>query len=202
MAFRPRSRRWLLASLGLLLLPAAACRKADAASGPLPHLGTVPSFALVDQSGKSFGAKDLRGKPHLVSFMFTRCPSVCPQVLAKKKAIAAHLSAHGRELHLVSISIDGENDTPPVLSAYAKKHDLDLRSWTLLTGDAQAVATHAEQSFKIAVSGTPDEAKPHYGLTHGSHLVLVDGSGDIRGYYASMDADTPARLLADLDRFD
>ena len=39
---------------------------------------------------------------------------------------------------------------------------------------------------------------PHEGPA--DDLVLVDGAGTIRGYYASMDADTPARLIADLDR--
>jgi protein SCO1 len=62
------------------------------------------------------------------------------------------------------------------------------------------VAAHAEQSFKIAVSGKPDASKADFGLTHGSHLVLVDAAGDIRGYYASMDEATPERLLGDLDQ--
>jgi len=186
-------------ALALLLSVTVGCRR-EVPPGPLPHLGRMPQFSLVDQDGHTYDLSKLRGESQLVSFMFTRCPSICPRVTAKKKEILALVQAQGKRLHLLSISIDGENDTPPVLRAYAQKHGIDLAAWSLLTGNATEVAAHAEQAFKIAVSGQADASKPDFGLTHGSHLVLVDGAGDIRGYYASMDAETPARLLADLDR--
>lgn len=192
----PRTRRLFC---GGVLLLALAC-KGGPPPEPLPHLGHVPEFSLVDQDGRAFSASRLLGQPHLVSFMFTRCPSICPAVTKKKKAILELVRARGKRLSLVSISIDGDNDTPPVLRAYAAKYGLDLSAWSLLTGDAAEVAAHAEQSFKIAVSGRPDASKADFGLTHGSHLVLVDAAGDIRGYYGSMDEGTPERLLDDLDR--
>lgn len=188
----------LLAALGLCaILLLSACQKR---AEPLPKLGAIGAFSLTDQDARPFGQKELQGRPHLVSFMFTRCPSVCPRVLAKKKEILQAATAAGKDLALVSISIDGENDTPAVLKKYAEDNHLDLEHWTLVTGDASQVAEHAERSFKIAVSGQPDEKQPHYGLTHGSHLVLVDRQGEIRGYYASNDAETTARLVADLAR--
>ena len=178
-------------------LSSTACQKKEAA---LPHLGHVPAFSLTDHDSRPFGQKELLGRPHLVSFMFTHCPSVCPRVLAKKKEILKAALAAGQDLTMVSISIDGENDTPAVLSKYARDNQLDLEHWTLLTGDARQVAEHAERSFKIAVSGKPDATKADYGLTHGSHLVLIDSQGEIRGYYASSDTETTARLVSDLKR--
>lgn len=185
----------LLAVLVLALL-LSACRREE----PLPHLGQVPRFSLIDQSGATYDSSRLLGRPHLVSFMFTRCPSICPRVTARKKEILSLARAKEQPLDLVSISIDGENDTPAVLRAYAQKHALDLTAWSLLTGNATEVRAHAEQSFKIAVSGQADASKADFGLSHGSHLVLVDRTGQIRGYYPSMDAETPDRLVADLAR--
>jgi cytochrome oxidase Cu insertion factor (SCO1/SenC/PrrC family) len=37
-------------------------------------------------------------------------------------------------------------------------------------------------------------------ITHGVHVVLVDGAGRIRGYYDSTDADARERLVADARR--
>jgi protein SCO1/2 len=39
------------------------------------------AFNLVDQTGKPFTEKDLRGKPSLVFFGFTHCPDICPTKL-------------------------------------------------------------------------------------------------------------------------
>lgn len=203
-ARRVITRRTALLFLAALALCAAAalaaCQRKAAPAGPLPQLGAVPEFSLTDQNAQPFGRKELLGRPHLVSFMFTRCPSVCPRVLAKKKEVSKAALAAGKDLAMVSISIDGENDTPAVLQKYARDNQLDLGRWSLLTGDARQVAEHAERSFKIAVSGELDEKKPDYGLTHGSHLVLIDAQGQIRGYYASSDSETTAQLVSDLAR--
>lgn len=177
----------------LALLPACSRR-------PLPELGHVPAFELVSQDGHAFGSRELAGTPYVAAFMFTRCPSICPRVTQNMKKVLRAAQNEGRALRMVSISIDGENDTPPVLRAYAQKFGLDLQAWTLLTGRSEEVSAAAERSFKVGVSGSADAQKPHFGLTHGSHLVLVDGRGEIRGYYASQDDSKLAELVSDLAR--
>jgi protein SCO1/2 len=181
--------------LALLTLP-WSCSRHD----PLPKMGQVPEFELVDQAGKPFGTKELAGAPYLVAFMFTRCPSICPRVSATMREIGAATERAGRELRLVSISVDGEYDTPQVLTAYAKKHDLSFPRHVLLTGDSNQIADSAEQNFKIAVQGKIDPEAEHLGITHGSHLVLVDGQGSIRGYYRSTDENVAQKLVADLEK--
>jgi protein SCO1/2 len=130
--------------------------------------------------------------------MFTRCPTICPKVSRKMKSIGEDCDKAGLPLRLVSLSVDGEHDSPPVLRAYARKHGLSIPPHVLLTGDSTAVAKHAEEHFKIAVEGSFDEATEHLGITHGSHLVLVDSRGNIRGYYPSSSEDTNERILTDL----
>lgn len=98
-------------------------------------------------------------------------------------------------LHLVSFSVDGEHDTPPVLRAYAEKHHLAAPLHVLLTGDSKDIAEQAERDFKIAVQGTIDLKAEHLGITHGSHLVLVDQTGRIRGYFRSSDDEAMAQLM-------
>src|SRR5262245_11218456 len=45
---------------------------------PLPVLGEVPSFRLIDERGEPFGSAELQGKVWAANFIFTRCPTVCP----------------------------------------------------------------------------------------------------------------------------
>ena len=53
------------------------------------------------------------------------------------------------------------------------------------------------RGFKIAFSRDSDDIAS---ITHGVHVVLVDGRGRIRGYYDSNDADALERLVSDARR--
>jgi protein SCO1/2 len=103
----------------------------------------------------------------------------------------------GVKLGLVSFSVDPENDTPEVLTAYATQYGADLTSWRFLTGDLEVVRKTSEQGFKLALDGKPTPGAADFGLFHGSHLVLVDGVGQIRGYYRTSEDAPMAQLLKD-----
>ena len=132
--------------------------------------------------------------------MFTRCPSVCPLLTAKFKALQAELTELP-ELRFVSISVDPEHDTPEVLAAYAKRFGADTRRWSFLTGPLDAVDQTVVKGFKIHIGKpTPNEEDPTLmDIMHGEHFVLVDREGVIRGYYRS-DAEGLAELKDDAAR--
>ncbi len=190
-------RRTLL--LLALTLGATACRRGGAA--PLPELGPVGDFSLVDQEGRPVTAARFAGKPYVAAFMFTRCPSVCPRMTARMKQVQARARDRGQTLQLVSFSVDPEHDTPAVLRQYAADHGVELSHWTFLTGDAAQIKRAALEGFKLALEGQVDPSKDHFGLLHSSFLVLVDGAGRLRGYYRTTD-DTIDQLLSDLERLE
>jgi protein SCO1/2 len=172
----------LVLSVGVL--SAVGCR-----SKAPPVLGEVPAFSLTDHAGRAFTERTLKGQVWAAAFVFTRCPTACPRVTSAMRAVQSTAREKGVQLALVSYTVDPEFDTPEVLSRYAKEHAADLRSWWFVTGDASAIQAVAERGFKIGVDGKIDPTKPDFGLTHGTHLVLVDPSGKIRGYYStSVDA--------------
>ena len=164
----------------------------------LPVLSQVPKFSLTDEEGRAFGSRQLEGAPYLAAFMFTRCPTICPELTARMRQVRDAVLAENANLQLVSISVDPENDTPAVLKAYAKKHQADHPNWAFLTGDYKTIAETSEQGFKVGLSGKADESKPDLGITHGSHLVLVDANGNIRGYFRSSDDKSVNEIVAAL----
>lgn len=163
----------------------------------LPRLGNVGRFALQDQAGRAVTADTLRGQVWAAAFFFTRCPTVCPRITRRMRELQT--SAHDAELklELVSFSVDPENDTPAVLTTYAKEFGADLTSWRFLTGDLEVVRKTSEQGFKLALDGKPTPGADHLGLFHGSHLVLVDATGEIRGYYRTSEDAQMTLLLKD-----
>jgi protein SCO1/2 len=200
------TRRASLGLLAALLLPSLAlpgCRRSDAADSAameLPRLGTVGPFWLKDQDGATFSEASLDGRIWVAAFMFTRCPTVCPEMVRRMRGIQERAKAAGIELSLVSFSVDPENDTPEVLRAFATERGLDTGNWRFLTGDSSVIRDTAERGFKIGVDGTPKAGAEHYGITHGTHLVLLDSRRTIRGYYQSTDGERVDALLEDAAR--
>lgn len=184
-------RRELLA--GLLSL--TTCRK----KADLPVLGQLGEFTLMDQNGRPTRASDLRGKPWVAAFMFTRCPTICPRITRRMQALQVRAKERDVPLELVSFSVDPEHDTPEVLRAYAARFKADQSSWRFLTGDFDVVRKTSVEGFKLALQGRPDPQKEHMGLLHGSHLVLVDGELRLRGFYRTDSDEELGRLLADLE---
>ncbi len=186
-----------LRGFGVSVLLAAALALAACKKQPvLPKLGHVEAFALVDQAGAPFTAESVKGKVWVADFFFTHCPTICPRITRRMRAL--QLAAAGPHAPLlVSFSVDPENDTPPVLLAYAKRYDADLETWSFLTGDLATVKRTVVEGFKLALDGKPDPSAENGGIIHGSHLVLVDRNADIRGYYRTDDDEDMKRLVED-----
>lgn len=160
------------------------------AAKPPPVLGALPAFSLTDQHGNAITQDDLRGHVWIANFIFTRCPTVCPVATRTMQKLQARTDSR---VHLVSISVDPEYDTPARLAAYAKKFGADPARWRFLTGDPAAIKATVTDGLKLAFSRQGELAGGVPNIVHDLHFVLLDGNLRIRGYYDSTD---PARLAA------
>ena len=122
-----------VAGLALALGLAVAAR-AMRPHPPLPVLGQIPDFRLIDQRGAAFTTAQMRGHVTVVDFIFTHCPASCPRLTARMGELQARLASDRSDARLVSISVDPENDTPAVLADYGAKAHADPARWTFVTG--------------------------------------------------------------------
>jgi protein SCO1/2 len=169
-------------------LAAAALVLVACARGPA---ATLPSFALIDQAGRTVKSESLLGRPLVVSFVFTTCREACPLVtvqLARAQARARAERLDGR-VRFVSITLDPVTDTPDALRRYAEAYGIDLAGWRFLTGPPDDVArvVHAFGLDPV----TRDR------IVHGSLVLLVDREGRIAERRTDLELD-PDRLLASL----
>ena len=155
------------------------------ASPPLPVLGNVGAFSLVDSDGRAFGAEQLRGTATIVSFFFTRCPSICPLLMHAVKGVQNEIAASGeRSVRLLSVTADPEYDTPERLRDYGKALGVDPARWALVTGDPAEIRRLATVGFHVAIGDSAPAGGPGpLDIAHTGKLVLVDPHGAIRGYY-------------------
>ena len=100
---------------------------------------SVPDFGLTDQSGRTVRLADYRGRVVVIDFIYTRCPlpDVCPRLSANFAYLAKRM--RGRELTMLSITIDPQYDTSAVLAEYARRWGADDESWRFLTGPIEQV---------------------------------------------------------------
>jgi protein SCO1/2 len=96
---------------------------------------------LLNQDGKPmrFYTDVLKGKTVVVNAFFTTCTSVCPPMNRNMEKVQEALGDRiGKDVFLVSISVDPATDTPPRLKEYAQRFHAKP-GWTFLTGKKENV---------------------------------------------------------------
>jgi cytochrome oxidase Cu insertion factor (SCO1/SenC/PrrC family) len=96
----------------------------------------IPDVFVLDQDGRQlkFYTDLVKGKTVAVNFIFTTCTTICPPLAATFSRVQQELGGRaGRDVHLISVSVDPANDTPERLKAWGAKFRA-APGWTFVTG--------------------------------------------------------------------
>jgi protein SCO1/2 len=157
------------ASPALPLDPGAALASSQRAIG-----ARIGEHVLRDVRGRQVPLSSFRGKPLLVSFVYTGCFQVCPTATRTlKRAVDAALRTLGSDsFNVVSIGFNLPFDTPQALQAFAREQGADLPNWHFLSPDPPALeALRRELGFSYAPIGG--------GFDHIAQVSVVDQSGRV-----------------------
>jgi len=171
-------RRLLLAAL-LLTLPMLA-RAAD---------DTLPDVSVIDQTGQSrhFYSDLVKGRTVAIDFFYTTCTSFCRPLSANLAEVQQRLSARmGKDVALISISIDPTTDTPAKLKDFAANFDQGP-GWTFVTGARSDIAKLLDRMGQPL--GNPEDHMP---------LVLVHN--DPAGGWTHIDGYDPDEIAQALTK--
>jgi protein SCO1/2 len=199
-----RRTRWIVGGLGWIAVAAlgialAVGARPDDADDSLGDVRMpIAPFELTDQDGRPFGSEQLRDRVWIAGFAFTSCVSICPMLTSQMANLQRRLAAHGDAVHLVTVTVDPEVDTPERLRAYAERHHADLSRWSFLTGSPAQVRATLSRVFFVPV-GERREIEDGYDILHTGQLMLIDRRSQMRGLYAT-DAESLERLERDVTR--
>ena len=148
---------------------AAALRAAQAAIGrPLPDL------VLLDRQGRSVKLSDYRGKPLLVSFIYTGCFQICPTqtraLLQAVQGLERTLGEH--QFNIVSIGFNQPFDSPEAMRSFARQHLIEHGNWEFLSPSRDVLA-QLTNTFGFSYVATPA------GFDHVLGVTVVDAAGRI-----------------------
>jgi len=129
---------------------------------------------LIDMYGRPFDLDELRGRPLVVSLVYTSCTSVCP--LATQRLIEVVREAQSimgeARFAVLTIGFDARHDKPGRLAQFAARQGALLPDWRFASGDAETLANLLDDlGFSYAaVAG---------GFDHVSQVSIVDATGTL-----------------------
>ncbi|WIM05600.1 MAG: SCO family protein [Candidatus Nitricoxidivorans perseverans] len=134
----------------------------------------VGDHVLLDRQGRPTPLSRYRGKPLLVSFIYTACFQVCPTTTRNlQKAVEGTVAMLGADrFNIVSIGFNQPFDSPEAMKSFAKQYGIYLPNWEFLS-PAPAIVNDLTRNFGFSYIATPA------GFDHINQVTIVDAEGKI-----------------------
>jgi len=165
------------------------------------------NIRLVNQLGNTVNLYDIKGKAIVIDLFFTHCGSICPRLTRSMAKLQQSFTTGGNTrqkidtsvVQFISLSIDPEHDSVPVLKDYADKYGVNPDNWWMLTGNRDSIYDFVFQELKIdKLSKEP--VSPEF--AHTSRFVLLDRNYIVRGRfeepYSGLDSASLSVLARDI----
>lgn len=159
-------------------------------TGHLPDL----EFALISDDGHSATAKTYSGYVLLMYFGFTNCRAECPVSMARLAQVMRLLGKNADHVRILFVTLDPENDVPPVLRRYVAQFDSERAvGLTGSSNDIQILTKRYRAAYRP--HSTVDKMS---GITHGDAIYIFDSQG--RARLLATSSDSSEDLTDDIQR--
>ena len=182
-------RTLLTVSLALLAHTAAAVEydRGEAVDISQAAIGrSLVEYRLRDIHGQTFELSQLRGKPLVVSMIYTSCHHVCPMItrnLASTIDIAREALGDDA-FSAVTVGFDWKVDSPERMRQFAAQHGVaNDPDWHFLAADAATVDALSENLGFLFYASSK-------GFDHLAQTTVIDSDGTIYRQVYGVDIDT------------
>lgn len=155
----------------------------------------MPEFTLTDRNGNEITHEVLDNELTVIDFFFTSCPLYCPGMTAEM--LRVQNATVGTGTRLMSVSIDGDLDTPDIIDQYATRYNTDPNRWTFATGDPAYVANLVKTGLKFEIGDvSPNPQTGGREINHPTRLILLGPDRKVIGLYRYDDPQEVDALIA------
>ena len=171
----------------------------------------IEPFSLMNFDGNYTNLSDFEGQVLVVSFVYSRCPDVCPIVSANLRWVAEQLpDDYGTNFSIIAITVDPWWDTSSVLADYAVRQAID---WPHLSGDVEVMqpiwesfhvglqtylnTSVSEEGNETDDNQTSGRHHPDYLVDHSTATIIIDKNHQQRVRWNDMDWE-PTLFIKDL----
>jgi protein SCO1/2 len=162
--------------------PAQAIRLSQAALGR--QLG---EYRFTDQFGKPLALTQLRGRPLVISFVYTSCAFVCPTLTSRlNDVVKMARSTLGRDsFSVLTVGFDTRVDGPEQMRRFAAERGVSAAGWYFAAADQATVDRLANDTGFIYVANAG-------GFDHLSQVTIVDAGGRVYRQVYGAEFEPPA----------
>jgi len=131
------------------------------------------AHVLIDHRDQPLPLTELRGKPLVISLVFTSCATVCPITTdhLREQILRASRAVGGGTFNVLTFGFDASGDSPAQLTAFAGTHRLlGVEGWRVASADAQTTAAFLDElgfSFRASARG----------FDHVTQTTILDSDG-------------------------
>jgi protein SCO1/2 len=185
-----------LVALVAIAVTLGGCTAGGAAAPTTKLNGTMlngkqaPDFTLLDHTGAEVRLSAFRGKPVVLTFLYTSCPDTCPVVTAKFTELTSILGERAAEVVMLAVTVDPERDAPGQVDDFLSKRNLN-GVMAFLTGKRDALeavwkAYHVGVSILPIKAGSPESRLyGAYAIGHSDAVYVLDKVGRQRVFLRS-----------------
>jgi protein SCO1/2 len=175
---RVRIVLWVACAIPLLAFLVVGIRQVTLGANGMQALQASMGgpFRLSSSVGGELSSEDLKGKPFIVFFGFTRCPEVCPTTMIDISAWLDALGPEGKDIKALFISIDPERDDVAALKDYLSSFPDQIIG---LTGTPDQIAAVAKE-YRVYYAKHPLK-DGDYTMDHSALIYLMDREGKLAG---------------------
>lgn len=135
---------------------------------------TIGDYRFVNERGVSVSMADLRGRPLVISMVFTSCYQICPMTIRHLSTVVDKArDALGEDsFNVAVIGFDTQYDTPQAMKYFAKQQGIDDKNWNLFSVDPDTIAALSKDLGFVYFTSVN-------GFDHVVQATVVDANGKI-----------------------
>src|SRR5262245_7163456 len=84
----------------------------------------APNFRLTDQFDNQLSLQQFKGKPVVLTFLYTHCPDICPLTAERLHSTMLELGKDARNVGVLAITTDPKRDDVAAALHFSQQHQM------------------------------------------------------------------------------
>ncbi len=174
--------RYLSGGLLALLLFFITAFSQEGSTGIPPNEGgtlgkELPDVFLVDSKGREFNLHSLKGKPIILSPIYTHCNSACPIITDSLKRVIPSLGKPGEDFWVLSFTFDPADENEDI-KTFQQKYQLDGEGWKVVRAKSREDLFRLMDAIDFRFMSVPETRD----FVHPNLVVFISPDMKIKRY--------------------